>query len=277
MNWLKLAWHCFRLSSRFQVYEPRPITPRLVWQYLSQFEPEHRLAAIDLLDNVKFLSRKEALERLSTKLKEATDELISAGVSPASIFVVPASKDGTSSAEVFEELEAMALGLGQVSFFQGNALQLKSALRGVPDPVVIFVDDFAGTGKQFSGSHSAWSGAIQHLNPTTYFLACVMCTPAIEAVTGIGVIPLPCIEHTTSEMFKAVCKASLSFEDQCHMMSYAKEIQNKFPLGFDHLGSMYVMYRNSSNNMSFLLRGTHGQRVWLGLFPRRDQLKPSLI
>lgn len=230
-----------------------------------------------MLDCVRFVSKHEARGVLLDQLEEVVRIIIANGGSLQSIVVVPASGDGESSGEVWgmlrEEPTLQELG---IKFFSGNPMQLGQLVRGLQNPVVIFVDDFAGTGNQFCKAYVAWSAMLHMHQPVTYFVACVMCSPAIAKVGGVGVIPIPGIEHSANEMFKAACERTCGFEGYHALMSYAEELHSKLPLGFNGMGTMIVVYRNSSNNMSFLLRGSMGQRIWFGLFPRRDQLTPPV-
>lgn len=263
----------FSIPKRFQGYEPRSVTPLVVWKFLRQFQRRHRPYMVKLLACVRYVGRDEARRILCDQLQSVIETCRATGTQPQSIVVVPASSKGESSDVAHDMLKAdERVAQSGVQFFKGNPLQLGQLLRTISSPVVVFVDDFAGTGKQFCDAHSAWNATMQLHNPVTYFVTCVMCSPAVHKIGSIGVIPSPGIEHRTVEMFKQACEEACGFDGYCALMSYAKEIHSKLPLGFDNMGTMILMYRNAPNNMPFLLRGTQGQRVWYGLFPRKDQL-----
>lgn len=268
---------CLDLAKRFREYDPKPVRYWDVVAYLRQFDRKDRSHAIKMLQCVQFIGREALLSLMLAKLQEIVKQAETDEISPDSVIVVPASAAGDSSAQVHALLsnDQRCTALG-VIFFSGTPLQLASKIKPLQSPVIVFVDDFAGSGEQFVKAHKGWSGAIQRYSPTTYFLACIMCSPAIDRTSQEGVIATPGREHRTSEMFSECTQAQCGFEGACILRSYAEEIHSALPLGFKNMGSMVVLFRNSSNNMPFLIRGTLGQRVWKGLFPRRDQLKPSL-
>lgn len=276
-QFVRLFFECIALARKFREYRPRRITAWSIYSYLRQYDPSHRLHALTLLKGIMFITRENLLNLMVQEIKKIVERADSDGIPAYSVVIVPASLAGQSSREIHGELSKdPRIKDFNVSLFDGNPMQLAQLIKKMSDPIVVFVDDFAGTGQQFIEAHKGWSSAIQPYSPVTYFVACVMCTPAITKVTVAGVIPSPGVEHKQEDMFERYSHQYCGFDGHCILMSYATEIHSRWPLGFNNMGAMTVIYRNSANNMPFLLRGTQGQRVWRGLFPRIDQLLPTL-
>lgn len=267
---------CHRVAKRFPGYEPRPISWMSVARYVRQFEKGARESVFKMLESIQYLPKAQARHELESRLNLLLSRADAAGITRENIFILPASTKGSSSGEMVAFLRDAneKRGLG-VTMFEGNTLALRAALRGASAALVVFVDDFIGSGKQFEGSYKGWKSAITSPSVTSILMAVVMCPEAHSKIRSMGVEADFAILHGPHDRFQTACLQAVGNTSYALLESYAREIQSAIPFGFENMGTLVVLYRNSNNNMPFLLRGTQGQRVWFGLFPMRKQLAPA--
>jgi hypothetical protein len=229
-----------------------------------------------MLEAVHYVPKDLACDRLVKNVEGLILRADNSMINRSNIYVLPASSEGSSSAEMISLLakEERFSSLG-VNVFTGSVIQLGRLLRKAPSAMVIFVDDFAGSGRQFAGSFEAWKSAVSLPAVTSVLVTVVMCPEALEKVQALGVETKHAVLHGPDDRFQVACKLRVGEQGYAVLASYARELHSRYPYGMYDMGCMTVLYRNSNNNIPYLLRGTKGQRVWIGLFPRADQLSPA--
>lgn len=267
-------WKILQLARRFQGYLPRSADFFAIRAFVHQFDSRTRPVALEMLNNIRFYSANETQAEFKRMLLELQRKYLAEGLPESAVYVLPASDTGASSREMFQLCKSICKEQRiNFEFFDRGALELRKKLRGLNRCILVFVDDFSGSGKQFETSIATkWSTVTGISGVTSVFMTVVICTEAVSTLTKAGVELKFSHEHGIGERFQSLSlnpKIAGGFPVLC---SYARELHNREPVGYKHMGCMVVMYRNSSNNMPLLLRGTRGQRIWRGLFPRHEQL-----
>lgn len=260
-------------AERFGDYAPVRVSRRRLRCYLRQFKCAHRPLVLDLLDSVIYFSESDVRAAVTEYLTRLMGLLgLHHGERRVAVYVVKASEEGDSSEEMLSFFEDVANERNlSLTIFRGSVLDLRKLVARNAYSIVVFVDDYIGTGKQFASSYAAWKSALTGTTITKILFTVVACEEAVSKFSELGVTLEYKYLHRSSERFQAWCKLR---DPDGVLQSYALEIHSKIPYGFANSGSLVVVFRNSNNNMPFLLRGTKGQRVWMGLFPRKDQILP---
>lgn len=263
-----------RISARFRDYKPRRITPLIAFRFLAQFPRRERKIVVRLLDHICYIKHSEAVQNVLSEVMQIVNKLVHDGTREELIFVVPASKAGKSSVVMFEEISARIR-----QMFPSLSFLSDGATTGIRDQIpfrsqsaVIFVDDFVGTGEQFQGSLKAWTEVLEGRDSRFFLVVAAACEEGKRRVEDGGAQVCSTVMHDANERMWAKCRTALSEEAWNQFAVLACELHSKAPFGHKNGGSMIVLERHCPNNVALVLRGTYGQRVWLGLFPRYDQL-----
>lgn len=223
-----------------------------------------------MLAQVRYFPPSEVESHLRGLLLKLCQRADTDGIPRDCVTVLAGPGDGESGHAILELADQLNTHENlNLTIFRGNAIELQQMLKSQSASILAFLDDFAGSGQTFKDSIGVWSGAFS-TTVVPLFTTIVMCPEAIPVVREAGAEAIYSVLHPDTERFKSI----FTDEDFAILSSYALELHSKTPLGHKKMGCMTVLSRNSNNNMPFLLRGTKGQRVWYGLFPRHDQLHP---
>src|SRR5258708_5218303 len=177
-----------------------------IHKYVRQFSRPDRRAVFHMLEAVQYLPKHETELLLRNNLTSLIQRARQAGIDSSNIFVIPASAEGSSSGEMIDIIATIeAREAWGVTLFTGNVAALRKSLRKVTAAMVIFVDDFAGSGKQFAGAFGAWQGAVSQSTVTSIFMTVVMCPEARTKIQSLGVEPAFAILHSEQERFQSAC------------------------------------------------------------------------
>jgi hypothetical protein len=136
---------------------------------------------------------------------------------------------------------------------------------------LVYVDDFAGTGKQFlrNRRHAA---AFLAGTFSEFFIGVCICEEAWQRMEDAGVVPLASIVHSRANRPLHGAANLLSEAERAGLLSLSGETYPPKGLGFDELATSVVLYRNAPNTTPLLLRGNLGQRPLCGIVPRYDDM-----
>jgi len=187
-----------------------------------------------------------------------------------STFFVPFGRTGESGEDIARRFRNVnKLHRHQDQFVK--AIDLPERVFRTRDPVVFFLDDFVGTGRQVVDS---WL-----LNPASglsgipMYLAVVAAFgeggSKIEAETPLRVI---CVHSLGPkyQMMESACE-SLSSGEKGTMKHYCEKAGNH-PLGFGDRGLMVSFAYGTPNNSVSVIRGSEKQSPWKGLLPIWEDL-----
>lgn len=264
-----------RLPRRFATYGPQPLDAIRVWSWLRQFQPHERRLLVRLAYSVKYVSRDELL----TGLRHENDRLIKrlnyAGVPNENIIYVQFDDAGSSSSVTLNLLRDGAL-LERMGFNWMDYRRAKDfydLTSRLEEGAIVYVDDFIGSGRQFTRCHKFCSEYIAG-NFSQFLLAGCICEEAYKVLDDRNVEPVASLMHGKRD--RAMCEFNGEFT--LGEIKILKDICRKVAnngsagLGFDDMAAMIVLYRNAPNNLPFALRGTIGQDPFKGILPRTTDL-----
>lgn len=257
---------------KFGDYRPHKIGLALFFQWINQFPKEDRSVILKLFNSVIYVNEKDtrdALVMLNTDLlnfvfKES--DLTYNNIIYAT-FSTPASSSHVMlnmlrDAANLERTKATILDLKGT-----GELYRKTSELG--EGIIIYVDDFIGSGKQFSKNRNFASEFIVG-NFGEYLLAPVICEEALPKLNDLGVQPVYAHLHTIDERPLHKDNNYLNENEKHKLISICRSINKNQGLGFKKMAAMVVFYRNSPNNMPLVLRGSLGQAPYKGILPRAN-------
>jgi hypothetical protein len=270
LQYLRVLWKIF---FDFQDYKHRKVNLISVLQWVLQFKPSARKYIFLLLDYIIYFSEKETVQSLIKLNQEILQNLEKDGIGLDKIIYVASDTAGSSSHIMLgllrdkENLERKGATL--IGSRDAQLIQEKTSKIG--NGAIIYVDDFSGTGKQFTRNR-AWSAQFIIGSFSEFFLAPVICEEAYKKIDEVGVAPITGYMHTVSERPLHNDTKLLPDEIKKILVSTCRDIENANGLGFKKLATMVIFYRNSPNSTPLLFRGNLKQDPYWGIFPRSDDL-----
>lgn len=257
----------------FRGYEPQQVTLLSAARWLKQFPARARLRAFSLLDSIIYLSKRQTREYLVELNSKLVKRLRSEGIKYDSIIYVAMDDAGSSSHQMLGMLRDAAnlqrVGANLVT--STHARRLMDLTSGLSKGAVVYVDDFAGSGQQFERNHKYASQWILGSLPE-FLLVPVICQEAYERVTERGVEPLMAVMHSQMERPLHPLSDELPPHFKSSLHAIFEQTLGCKGLGFRDLATMVVFYRNAPNSVPLVFRGTIGQKIFRGIFPRHDDL-----
>jgi hypothetical protein len=263
----------WKILFQFREYKPKAVNLLSVWEWLSQFPKPWRRHLFLLLDKIDFISEKEAIRNLIELNNNIIKRLEVEGVRFDRIIYI-ASDTAASSSHIMlgllrdnENLERKGAKL--ISSRDAHFIQEITSQIGTG--AIIYVDDFAGTGKQFTRNRK-WSAQFIFGAFSEFFLAPVICEEAFHRIEDVGVVPITNnIYKINQRPLHSDCRM-LSDSDRSGIVELCMKINPKEGLGFNKLATMIVFYRNAPNTTPLIFRGSLKQSPYKGIFPRTDDL-----
>ena len=265
--------HCALAAWRFHDYKPLPVTFGRAKKWIGQFDVKDRRAVGILLDKIVYLSEKDTREILVQQNHALMKRLAEAGLPPNKLVYIQVHDAGSSS-PVMLNLLRDAAGLDRIGCHFVDAhdsLRLNKVTNEVGEGALIYVDDFVGTANQFCNERQfAFQSVVGTFSE--FLLVPCICEEGIYKIAKEGVEAFAGHVHS---------KAERPLHDNCHVMDSAaknrmreicKGISPKMGLGYNHLATMVVLYRNAPNTVPAVFRGSPNQTPFAGLFPRWKDL-----
>jgi len=239
-------------------------------RWLAQFRKQEQDLAARILDSVDFVTQEQIAAAYRSLLAALPGwnphETLRRGKWRFVAFSISAGQSGDTMLHRFR----LANDLGSREY--GALFIHKSELltEGLgADDVVVFVDDFAGTGNQIC---DAWKENIQELlpgNPKAYLLlvsATSWAKAKVESETPLIVNPYISL-GPEDNVFSDDC-AHFSSQEKVILLRYCKKANRVWPKGFGQCGLLVVLAHNCPNDSIPILHA-HNRR-WEGLFRRHD-------
>jgi hypothetical protein len=252
---------------KFAGYRAHISKPQLT-QWLSQFTTNDRDLAARVLDAVEFFREdhltnayRSVLGALPGWSKQATQRL---GRWRFVAFSLHSGESGDRMLHTFR----IANGLS-ASRFDGLFIHKSDLLRedlGTNDTVV-FVDDFAGTGKQ---AVDAWNDSLGELlpgRPRTFLVLVAAITQAIQRIRSDTPLMVKAYRHLRPKdnLFAEAC-AFFTNPEKATVLQYCLRADVANPRGYGGCGVLIVLaHRCPNNSLPILHSATPAFR---GLFPR---------
>lgn len=270
LRYLRVLW---KVLFEFADYKPHPVGVVSVIRWLSQFPKSCRLSLYMLLDHVVYFSERSTSDKLVGLNTNILSRLAQDGVGLDHVIYMAIDSAGSSShvmlnmlrdRENLEKRGARLIGSREIGVLSDVTTELGQG-------AIIYVDDFSGTGKQFVRNRKFAApfvvGAFSE-----FFLAPVICEEARDRIKETGVLPVAHLWHSRMERpLHRDCRV-LATKCKDEITSLCKQMNDNAGLGFGNMATMVVFYRNAPNTMPLVFRGSLGQKPYVGIFPRSDDL-----
>jgi len=203
-------------------------------------------------------------QALMTRLKEA-------GLTPDRLIYVQVHDAGSSS-PVMLNLLRDAAGLDRLGCHFVDAhdsLGLNKVTNEVGEGALIYVDDFVGTGNQFCKERQF---AVQSVVGTfsEFLLVPCICEEGIYNIAKKGVEAFAGHVHSKAERPLHDNAQLMKAEDKQRMREICNGISSKMGLGYKHLATMVILYRNAPNTAPAIFRGSPNPSSVCGIIPEME-------
>lgn len=258
-----------RWVSAFEGYR-HAITEASITDWMAQFRNGHRDTAARVLDCVEFVP----VSQLTALFRQTLNSLPGWNAAPEArqgrwIFSALSTSAGESGDSMLHRFR-LANGLGPKKFnslFRHRSELLAEGLG--PDDSVVFVDDFAGTGKQVV---DAWDEYFSEVVPDSrlYLILAAATKQAVERISeGTSLIVNPGFRLTQADnVFSEMC-THFSPAEKEEILNQCTKADRRAPRGFGDCGLLLVFAHNCPNNSIPILHVVNAK--WHGLFRRYDQ------
>ncbi len=251
--------------ARFAGYR-QPPTKDILCQWLSRFAVEHLATAHKVLDAVTVITEREIHEGYRDGLASLPGWSKSAIAREGRWFFVgvgSAGESGPAMLRMFREANGLTSMIWQDYFKTPRELP-RLALTAFDH--IVFVDDFAGTGRQIV---SYWP-TMQELvasEATCYLLLTALTEDADRNIRNNTELKLraPVVLAKAENVFAAECERFDDAERQA-LEDYGKVAWAAHPKGFGECGLTLILSHKTPNNTIPILHANHG--TWEGPFPR---------
>ena len=244
------------------------VTEARIDRWLDQFSAKHRDIAARILDCVDFVT----YEQMATAFRQMLEGLAGWNQDTTRLrgkwrFVSFSASAGESGDEMLHKFR-VANGLGQKKynelFIHKSELVMQKLSQ---EDTVVFIDDFAGTGKQ---ACEAWSDNIAELlpeKPTAYLVLVVASATARHKIGNeTELVPVPYRELSAGDnVFSSRCR-HFSGSERENLLRYCRRADAHNPKGFGDCGFVIVFAHGCPNNTIPIFHAKH--TGWEGLFPR---------
>ena len=253
-------------AQRFVGYR-RPVTEEVIVSWLGSFG-DHRDVGARLLDSVEYVTH----DRIDEAFKAILPRLSGWSKNPARrtgkwrfvAFSTSAGESGDSMLFRFRTANGMSAACYRELFIHKSDL-LREDLG--PDDTVVFVDDFAGTGRQ---ACEAWMSNLAELLPGNPRVVLLLVASSRVARRKIGSETLMRVEShrvltTSDDLFHSSC-SHFSGAEKARILELCRQADPQKPKGFGDCGFVIVFAHRCPNNSIAILHAAN--RRWKGLFPR---------
>ncbi len=256
-------------------YEPQRATFRGLLGWVRQFPPQYRADLIRLAANLRFVSEQETIKSLVWLNRGVLRALEADDVTIGRVIYMTTDSAGSSSGVMLNLLRDRGnLERRGARFLHSrDANGIRKTTTALGSGAIIYVDDFAGTGKQFTRSREAVADEVVGAFSEFFLLPCI-CEEASSKIRALGVEPRATIVHKRSERPLLRESGLLSSERLEGLLALSGQHWGppRKSLGFKGLATNVVLYRNAPNTTPLIFRGHLEQQPLRGIVPRFDDL-----
>lgn len=270
---MRAHWKCLRAVMKYKGYRPQGVTRLTFMRWLRQYNPEDQGHILSLLDKVVYLTEDETKRSLLYLNRMLLRRLNQAGIPDEKVVYVQLDDAGSSSPVILNLIrDAANLERRHCRFIDSNNVRGISDLTNeLEEGAIVYVDDFCGTGHQFTGVRE-FLGEFIVGNFVEFLLVPAICEEGVFQLGTIGVEPVSQIIHSKSA--RPLHESSTIFSETvaARLRELCLQICAKDGLGYERLATMVVLYRNAPDTVPLILRGSLNQNPKCGLFPRFTDL-----
>ncbi|HET8889593.1 MAG TPA: hypothetical protein VFQ41_11870 [Candidatus Angelobacter sp.] len=267
---------CYLIARlKFRDYRHQPVTLSTVKKWLTQFDRDAWAGLRTLLRNVVYFSERDTRNTLSRLNRDLILRLQQDGVKTKQIIYVQVADAGSSSPMMLGMLRDIDRldSLGCTLLDSKDVRGLTESTDRLQEGAIVYVDDFAGSGRQFCESRDFVAEYVVG-NFVEYFLAPSVCEEAVVNLKERGIEPKVGMVHRKRDRILHPESAICSPRTKQSLVELCSRIDRKHGLGFRGMATMVVFYRNTPNSSPVILRGNKRQIPFRGLVPRADDLPP---
>jgi hypothetical protein len=257
---------------KFPGYRPQGITWDGVGEWLKPYKTSDRRLLHKLIKHVRYFSEEETKRALVNANEKVLAQLSASGLGLDKVIYVQVHDAGSSSGVMLNLLRDTAkIEKSGCRFIDGNSRNLAVITRDLGEGAIIYVDDFAGSGKQFTRVHRQISPYIVG-RFVEFFIAPCVAEEAIDLIGEEGVeVVTDEIHLRTGRPLQPECSI-LKSEERGRLLELSNDMYSKPGLGFKKLATMVVFARQCPNSVPLLIRGSVQQVPFPGLLPRTTDL-----
>ena len=236
-----------RAARVLEGYRPKKVTVRSLLGWASQFPKEWRADLLEVAANLRFVSEAETVDWLETLNDGILRRLRRDGIGEKNVIYVATDKAGSSSGVMLNLLRDRANleRRGAVFVHYGEANKIQELTRRLRFGAVVYVDDFAGTGKQFLRSRKSVAESVVGAFSEFFLLPCI-CEEARCRIEREGVKAESGFVHTKSERpLRGECEFLEARVRDGLLALSSRHWKKKVGMGFDGLATNVVFYRNA--------------------------------
>lgn len=280
-----LEYRIARLPRRLK----NSVTQIDILNWLENFKPSEFTLALSILEALEYISEFELVEYLDARLNELFMEIEGS----KKINLIPFAEFGKSSTLLMYYLK-------KTPFFRShetrihiiphyNILKKNLAFFKEKDPIVVFVDDFIGSGNSLIKYEKAFISAqfsIKKITPI-YIVMCIYYLEKskrkVEDVWGREVRFVGEMRHAGFERGKSPFTGNQRIEIRKFAYHYGQELFSigkppiAHPLGFENSQALVVFPYNPPNNTLPIIWSAKDYvpsgKKWIPLYPRISQTK----
>jgi hypothetical protein len=271
-----------RWVRRFGSYRAE-VTTITIESWIKQFKKRDRDLAARVLDAVEFYGQSQ----ISAAYRQALASLPGWHRSPSQRggqwrFTAMSGGSGQSGdamlhqfrvANCLDAAQSDGLFVSRSDLFRQPMLPETDPQKLGKNDVVVFLDDFSGTGQQVC---DAWNdpvtsfGALLAGVGKVYLILVAASKQARQRISReTTIVPVPAHElHEADDVFSDRCR-HFTPSDQVRLLHYGEIADTKQPRGFGNCGLLVVLQHRTPNNSIPILHADHHK--WTGLFPRHEK------
>ncbi len=258
-------------------YEPQPVTPVALWAWLQQFPSAERGILLRLILSIQVIRKHEAVRIALDKNQQILAALAEDGIGPERVIYTSLDETASSSHVMLNELRNHAnLTRRKAKFCDSHSeFRMAKLTTHLGAGAIVYVDDFAGTGNQFSDNRNRLAAFIHGDFSEFLILPCV-CEEALEKIEKLGVETRAGFVHKAEDRPLRSESHHFAPSERDRLLALAVMVDAKWPLGYRGLGTNIIFDRHAPNSTSPLLRGNVGQDRFRGVVPRWDDKPPKV-
>jgi hypothetical protein len=258
------AWY-----DSFRFYRHSPSREEVL-AWVKQFDVEHFALAAKVLDQVILISDLDIQQGYHDALAKlpgwSLDDKVRKG-KWAFVGLGGQAESGPAMLHMFREANGLTSDLFQSLFVTPADLP---ELRLTAHDTVVFVDDFSGTGDQFSKRWALFQELVSSEARTYLFLAAAT-HRAMKRLQSLDDITIEArlVLGPDSDVFSAH-NTVFSDDDKAVLLGYCRRADRSNPKGWGNCGLLLVISRKTPNNSIPVLHVS--SKKWKGIFPRKLQI-----
>jgi hypothetical protein len=259
------------LASTFADYQPiRGVGKPEIMRWLRQFSAQHRELAIKLAQSIHYYGT-HSVNGMLRPLKQLIDQQIEAEhAAAAQVFYLPGGRTAESGPSMLHRFRNMNKMQNSTHFT--DLLEAPQRLFGLQKPVLYFLDDFVGTGKQIC---DYWDHRVREVIPEyipMYFCVIAGFRDGIDRVEKDTPFRVLAVEElTTRHHLLGSANHTFNNSQKQALKAYCDSWGNH-PLGHGNAGMLVSFSHGTPNNAPSVIRGSEKQKPMCGILPGWEDL-----